>query len=371
MKGSLRYLKEVFFLLGESRRKLPWMVILFFLSALLDIAGLGLIVPYVSLVIDPATVDSRLFSFIAQVTGLSLSANDLLMLFGLLLLGLYFAKAVAAYFINREILRFSWEQQVKLRTMLMKAYQHLPYKMYLRRNSSEYVHAISGLTGEFSLGVVMNMLKVASDGIVGLSILIVLASVNGFALALFLALIGGTVLGYDRLFKKRLKSYGKEVTMSSEGVTKAIQEGIRGFKEIRILGAERFFLGMVENNSRNLAEASTSRDLIIALPRYLLDFMLFLFVVSIVAISIMIGFERQDLIPTLSLFGVGSLRLVPVANTISGSLVRLRYHRYATSRLYSDVQTMKAESTEIQKRICLSGEGYVQFDGSKEYYVLL
>ena len=50
MKEALLYLREILTLLGEDRRKLPALVVLFLGVSLLDLAGLGLIAPYIELV---------------------------------------------------------------------------------------------------------------------------------------------------------------------------------------------------------------------------------------------------------------------------------------------------------------------------------
>ena len=48
-----QYLKEIFVLMGEDKKKLPWLLVLFFLVSFLDILGIGLIAPYVSMVMEP------------------------------------------------------------------------------------------------------------------------------------------------------------------------------------------------------------------------------------------------------------------------------------------------------------------------------
>jgi hypothetical protein len=53
MKSALQYLREILTLLGEDRRKLPALVVLFLGVSLLDLAGLGLIAPYIGLVMKP------------------------------------------------------------------------------------------------------------------------------------------------------------------------------------------------------------------------------------------------------------------------------------------------------------------------------
>ena len=57
MTASWKYAKEIYLLLGDSRRHLPKMLVLFIFSGLLDIVGLGLIAPYVALVIDPSAIE--------------------------------------------------------------------------------------------------------------------------------------------------------------------------------------------------------------------------------------------------------------------------------------------------------------------------
>ena len=53
MKSTLQYLCEINFLIGENRKKIPGLILLFFLSSTLDLAGLGLIGPYISLILEP------------------------------------------------------------------------------------------------------------------------------------------------------------------------------------------------------------------------------------------------------------------------------------------------------------------------------
>ena len=53
MKGIRQYLLEIQYLLGPDKNKIPFLIIFFLAISLLDLAGLGLIMPYISLVIDP------------------------------------------------------------------------------------------------------------------------------------------------------------------------------------------------------------------------------------------------------------------------------------------------------------------------------
>ena len=48
-----QYLSEIFFLLGKDRRKLVGLLILFLISSLFELIGIGLIGPYLSIIVNP------------------------------------------------------------------------------------------------------------------------------------------------------------------------------------------------------------------------------------------------------------------------------------------------------------------------------
>ena len=190
------------------------MIIIFFGSPILELAGLGLIGPYVALVVDPNSLPEFGLNDLIELTGLPSDPNSLLIWLGLILVGIFLLKTCIAIFINRTILVFSSEQQVRLRSILMKAYQQMPYIDYLKRNSAEYIQAIQGYTTSYS-SVLETLLKTVSDGIVALAILIMLAWTNGPALGLLVFLLGCMVFGYDRFFRKKIRNYGQKANEAS------------------------------------------------------------------------------------------------------------------------------------------------------------
>ena len=48
-----QYIKEIIYLLGDNSKKIPWFILLFISSSVLDLAGIGLIAPYVALITNP------------------------------------------------------------------------------------------------------------------------------------------------------------------------------------------------------------------------------------------------------------------------------------------------------------------------------
>ena len=158
MAAQIQYIHEILNLLGDDRRKLPGMVLLFLVASMMDLAGLGLIAPFISMVMNPVTAETEIFGEFFQWLGIDTTAKTMMLGLGSGLVLVFFGKALGNLWIQYKITMFSQRQQVRLRTRLMRAYQGLPYQVYLNRNSSEYIHSIQGLVAVYG-GVLSILLK--------------------------------------------------------------------------------------------------------------------------------------------------------------------------------------------------------------------
>ncbi len=144
-------------------------MVFFLFMSVIDLISIGLIAPYVSLLFD-ISGSNKFFDWVASTISLSKDKEELLVLFSILLVVVFTLKAVVAILINRSIIKFTQEQQLKLRNYLMETYQRMPYVSYLDRNSSEYVYSIQDLTSQYANSVLMQLLNIVSSGVVAVVI---------------------------------------------------------------------------------------------------------------------------------------------------------------------------------------------------------
>ncbi len=333
---------------------------------MLDLAGLGLIAPYIALVTQPDSMTQGRLSELLALLSWGGDRQALLIWLSGLLVFLFLGKAFVVLGINNLIIRFAQNQQIRLRSRLMHAYQHLPYSLYLQRNSAEYIHSVQGLTGQFQ-GVLQQLLRTISDALMALVILGLLVWENAVALSLLLLLVGGTLLAYDRLFRKRMRDYGIRLNQAAQGMVKGVHEGLEGLKEIRILGQEPYFHQQVQRGAEGIAFNERRYQLIQSIPRALLEAVLVVFVVLLVLITLQSEVSTGTLLGTLGLFGVAAIRLVPVATLLASNLITLRFSRDGISRLYADVKQLK-ESPVKSNRVAYTGDSFTSLKLEKVQY---
>lgn len=341
-----QYFKELNYLIGEDRNKLLFFLILVMFSSLLDLLGIGLIAPYIGLIVNPDFLnEGKLFKYLFQFVG-TLNLNTVLQMIGLGLVLVFLIKSFLVIFINKLIFEFTFAHSIKLRTRLMESYQSLPYIDFIKRNSSEFIHNIN-LGAYFSQGILYPLLKLASEGIVCFVILFFLAWENGAALSLLVFLLGSVIVIHDRFFRKRVRDFGRMNNIYSNQILKGVNEGIGGIKEMRILGNERFFSEYVTDVSKRHAVINVKNQIISSLPRYFLEVVLVSFIVLIVTVSIYLNHNLREILPLLSMFGVAGMRLAPSTSFIINGITQARFGRDAVKILYNDLTSLEKNRANI------------------------
>jgi len=343
------YITKVLYLLGDSKRKIPLLMLLFFISSILDLLGIGLIAPYISIVINSSNLENSMVYLFVDIIDLSRDPEEIIIVFSLALLLLFLIKAAVSIMINKFIIIYCFEHGVKMRASLMDRYQSMPYLEYVERNSSEYIYRIQQLVNEFSQTVLHSILKLVSEGLVMIMLVLLLAFTSGISIALLIILIVIMLLFYNQYFGSQLNGYGEETNHYSATMVKAIREGVESFKEVKILAIELHFLNKVRNSAKKYASAAAKYVFITSIPRYLIELILVFFVVLLVLLFTQLGYKSEALIPILSMFGVAAMRLAPSTNQIINGVTQIRFSSNTIDLLYSDM--LKTNSDDNYQQV--------------------
>ncbi len=344
MNKYKKYFQEILFLTGEDVKKLPFILIIFILASFVEFVGIGVIAPYVSLIIAPETfLQSNIFHYFEK-TFQTRDLNEIKVLFGGFLILVFCIKILSAYLINRLILKFSYEKCVKIRQLLLKTYQNLNFLSYLKKNTSSYIYSYLTLSPVFAQSTLQAVLRLASEGLVVIVIFSYLLYQHGKELFVFALLIGAVMFSYDRLFRRKLVQNGRTMDKEVKRMVQKVNEALIGLKEIRILGKEKFFYDDITKSSQISSDVSISSATIQTMPRYLIELVVICFTVSLVFMTIIFKESGVELTAILSVFVVAAMRLIPSVNHILSSVATLSSNRNSVSILYNDIKEINVQS---------------------------
>ena len=330
------YLIRIYSLLYEDKKRLPLLLVLFLLTSFFDALSLAILFPFIQILVNFQDFQSSYGWFFESIN--LTSKSEIITFLGITLVSLFIIKALASILVNWAILRITYNRQAKIKTSLLHKYLNMHYRKYIEGNSARYIQMIQTMSMQF-IKVLQGFLRLLSDGLIFLSIVIVLAIVEGPLLIYVGGMMIVLLLIYDIFFKKLLDSQSRAITDSSVQVTKTVNESIQGLKEIKILGKQNFFEDILQENVDIYAKNNIYADLIRTQPKHIIE------LIFVIAFTLAVVFftplqnDFQSLIPTLGVFLFAAIRLMPTLNQMLASVNVLRIGYYPTTLLFEDMTT--------------------------------
>ena len=330
------YLIRIYSLLYEDKKRLPLLLVLFLLTSFFDALSLAILFPFIQILVNFQDFQSSYGWFFESIN--LTSKSEIITFLGITLVSLFIIKALASILVNWAILRITYNRQAKIKTSLLHKYLNMHYRKYIEGNSARYIQMIQTMSMQF-IKVLQGFLRLLSDGLIFLSIVIVLAIVEGPLLIYVGGMMIVLLLIYDIFFKKLLDSQSRAITDSSVQVTKTVNESIQGLKEIKILGKQNFFEDILKENVDIYAKNNIYADLIRTQPKHIIE------LIFVIAFTLAVVFftplqnDFQSLIPTFGVFLFAAIRLMPTLNQMLASVNVLRIGYYPTTLLFEDMTT--------------------------------
>ena len=331
--------------IGVKKSYVTFLIFLMLISSLLDILSLGLVVPYISTIFDINEMNTN-FYFIDLK---NYRSDQIIFYLTIVLILLFFFKTLLSIFTRWLISLFAYKQFAILQTKLMAAYQKMNYQEYIQRSSSEYIRNIRELCGECMTNI-DSSLRVLSEFIIFIAIIIFLGLIN-FQILLFLVLATLPIfLIYEKVLKPININLGKIKITSLKQIYKSIDSGVKGLKEIRVLAKQNFFLDKISYYANKVYKTQKIAVLISDSPRYVFEFFI---ISSSLIVFFFLTKKSSDFtayLPSLGVFLLATLRLLPTLASITSNLSRIGYGQFAVQKVYDDLAKYSHSSENYFKQ---------------------
>lgn len=324
--------------IDTKKSYLFFLVFLMLISSFADILSLGLIIPYVTQILNLQNNPADFLPFDINFLN-EFSRENLIFFLTIFLILIFFFKTVLSILIRWMISKFSFKQYAILQVKLLSLYQNMKYEDHILRSSSDYIKNIRELCRE-CLNNIELTLKIICEIIIFLVIILFLSFVNYKVLLLFFFTFLPIYLFYEIFLKPINIKLGATQTQALRAAYNIIDNSMRGFKETRILGKESFFKKKLEKFANIFYDTQKKSVLIIDSPRYVFEF----FIIFVSLSVILILSENSDLknyLPLISIYLVAAIRLLPGISLIASSQSRISLGQYAVTQIVNDINDLK------------------------------
>ena len=243
--------------------------------------------------------------------------------------------------------RYAAARQVTISNRLFRAYLHSSYTFHLQRNSAELLRNTYSEAEDITDGVILPCLWIAMEGMVILFVCVLLFSLEPLASLIVLGGLGLVTIAFLRATQHRIRAYASQEQHHRTESFRAVNQGLGGFKDTRILGREQFFIRAFQESSWIKARAERFRDVISAMPRLFLETLVVAGMLGITIVLIAQGRGLETILPTLTLLGVALIRLMPSYTSIAQEMNHLAWGQAALNIVYTDLRDLEEQEERL------------------------
>jgi ABC-type multidrug transport system fused ATPase/permease subunit len=313
-----RNLVTLLSLLSPHRRwQLVGLSFLMLISAFAEMATLGAVVPFLTLLADPSVANKYQISQTVFLW-LGTSNGNVLLTAGVLFCVIAISAALIRMIMMWSSMRFAYGLGTDISSEVYRLTLHQPYSWHVSQNSSEIlavIDKVNGITGEILTPLMQGIVAF----LIGIGILVMLIIIDWPT-----ALIAG--LGFTLIyaittlaFRNQLKNNSKSIATNMPLRVQSVQEGLGGIRDVLINGTQHVYHKRFANFDYAMRRAQGSNAIISSSPRFIIEA---IGMILIVFIAYYLNLRQAGLgsaIPVLGALAIGAQKLLPQMQLVYAS----------------------------------------------------
>jgi len=341
---------KISLIITKSRNKqLIFLIILLLIGMVLEIFGIGIILPVLAIIIDESKINNYP-QIIKAINFLGIIDYKNISLFLIILLPIvYLIKSVFLLIINFYQNKFIAETIRDVSDRLYNKYLSQPYESFISRNTSEYLKVLNTEVLYFTT-YLQAIITLITELTLSFSVILILVWIEPIGALTIFCFFGILSTLFFQLSKGKLRAWATKREKIDRSISKITLEGMGNIREVKIFDAIFFFKSKLKKENFKKAKITYFQSTLIQAPRFYLE------LISVIGLSVFILtflIQEKNIVELISIIGVfvaGSFRVIPSLNRILTGRQHLKFHENTLEIIYTELLEEEREfKTNTQK----------------------
>lgn len=353
---SLGMLKKLSSILDRQQKtKIAGLLVLILLGGLLETAGVSLILPVLSAILDEeGFAANKAVQYFMKLLGFEQVRGFTYFLLAVLIF-MYVFKALYLVVSTYIQSRFVNNNRCRCTTNLLSQYLHKPYEYYLYAETSTILRTIYGdMDNIFNL--LLQCMNLAAELVVSVCLGVFLLFMDFKMMAVVVGLLLGVTIFITKVVKPRLNRVGESARGAQADLYKWILQSVTGIKDVKVYNKESYFTGRYRVSSSEYAGYQVKNNVLTNLPRLLIETVAIVGILMYILVSMAAGTNLKSLIPLISAFALAAMRLLPSVNRVNTYMANIAFYESALDYIYENVDTEDLKRQEEKDSIRLANK---------------
>lgn len=342
-------LRHFFELIGVANKKSFYTLVLLILcSTVLELIGISLIIPLLSIILSDA--ESMINKFIEFLPIDSIEKTDLISYVLIIFFVFYIFKSFFIIFTETKRITLIYGIQEFVSNNLFKNFLKKDFDYHLYKNSSEILQTINTEVINFAQGFASSFLFILIDSVLILSILIFLFYLD-FSVAILTFSI--FLIGSVPLFifsKKKSTIWGERRHFLETKKVKFIKEAFEGIQSVKINQVEELFEDNFHESNFNALNAGKKQSILQSIPKISFELLIFIAILLIVFLFLASSKDASYIVNILGIYAMSALKVLPSITRLVSSIQGLIFSKIAVFNIYECMQSPSGAITKLKTK---------------------
>ncbi len=308
----------------KQKRTMVGLMFLMVIGAVLQTAGVGLLVQVVNIVIDPeALQNNAIAAWVYELCG-SPDYQTFAVSIMVLLIAVFIIKNVFLFVQQKLTFAFVYTNQFRTSERMMRNYLRRNYEFYLNADTAVVQRSItSDVNNMYAL--ILALLQMMSDGIVSLFVITYCFLTNGTMTMILAAVMLLVMAIVKKVLKPIMYKAGKDNQDYYSGLFKWISQTVQGMKEVKIATKEQYFVDEYKKCGKGYVEAVQKYSLYNNVPKLLIESVCVAVMVGYMIVLVASGSSTENMLTVFSTLAAAAFVLLPCVNRINNQINSIAY----------------------------------------------
>ncbi len=295
----------------HRRRQFSLLMALVVLSAAAEVASLGAVLPFLTVLAAPEMVfEYPVVARFSRSWGID-SAAELVLPLTIAFVVVALVSAAVRLLLLRSSTQFAFRTGSELSIEVYRRTLYQPYSVHMGRSSSEVITGITSKVGGTMVGVLLPLLTLINSTFAILAILLALIVIDPIVALVATLGFGASYGVITWRSRSRLQVNSQRIAHEQTQLVKALQEGLGGIRDVLLDGTQPVYCDIYRRADQPLRRAQGANVYIAQSPRYAIEA---LGMILIAALAY--GLSRKAggiaaALPVLGALALGAQRLLP------------------------------------------------------------
>lgn len=370
----MKFVFKVFFnpkffniLTTKQKIKLCLLILLMFFGVVLELVGIGLIIPLITIFMDNVSNPNILFikNFIIKTFNffhINISLNSLL----IFLIIFFLFKAAFLTNLSLRQSKFIYKLEGDISKRIYGIYMNQSYNFFVTNNNATLIQNVINEPMLFNGYAAQAMMLLLAEMMVIFGILSFLIFVQPLETVIILLTSLILIFIWIKISKKRIEIWGLLRQKNLEKAIQHLQQGIFAIKEIKIFNKKDFFLSKFNFFTDKIHSNNSKASFTLQLPRLWLDFFAILIIVILFFFLSLSKFNISiyEILPIIALYLVSAFRIIPSINRSLHAAQQLSFADASINRIFEQLnlpiklKELNLKEIRFKKKLCLEQINY-------------